>query len=123
MSPLITLRIPKVPFACIAIDTIGKLPTTSSGNRYALTCIDLLTSYVIAVPMPDKTAESVVEAYLSGILSRARASMVCLLDDGLELKNSQMNTVLKQLGIKHIYSSPYRPQGNSRIENVHNFLK
>ena len=91
----------------MAIDTIGKLPTTSSGNRYTLTCIDLLTSYVISVPIPDKTAKSVVEAYLSGILSRARASMVCLLDNGSELKNSQMNTVLKQLGIKHIYSSPY----------------
>ena len=50
------LEIPKVPFACIAIDTIGRLPATSSGNKYALTCIDLLTSYVIAVPMPDKTA-------------------------------------------------------------------
>ena len=73
--------------------------------------------------MPDKTAESVVEAYLSGILSRARASMVCLLDNGSELKNNQMNTVLKQLGIKHIYSKPYRPQGNSQIENIHNFLK
>ena len=73
--------------------------------------------------MPDKTAELVVEAYLSGILSRARAAKVCLLDNGSELKNSQMNTVLKQLGIKHIYSNPYRPQGNSQIENVPNFLK
>ena len=117
------LEIPKIPFACIAIDTIGKLPTTSSGNRYALTCIDLLTSYIIAAPMLDKTADSVVEVYLSGILSRARASMVCLLDNGSELKNSQTNTILKQLGIKCIYSNPYRPQGNSRIENVHNFLK
>ena len=60
--PQLHLEIPKVPFTCIAIDTIGKLPTTSSGNRYALTCIDLLTSYVIAMPMPDKTATSVVEA-------------------------------------------------------------
>ena len=34
-----------------------------------------------------------------------------------------MNTVLKQLGIKHINSNPYRPQGNSRIENIHDFLK
>ena len=34
-----------------------------------------------------------------------------------------MNTILKQLGIKCIYSNPYRPQGNSRIKNVHNFLK
>ena len=47
----------------------------------------------------------------------------CLLDNGSELKNSQMNTILKQLGIKHRYSNPYRPQGNSRIENIHNFLK
>ena len=34
-----------------------------------------------------------------------------------------MNTTLKQLGIKHIFSKPYRPQGNSHIENIHNFLK
>ena len=73
--------------------------------------------------MLDKTADSVVEAYLSGILSRAGAPMVCLLDNGSELEKSQMNTVLKQLGIKCIYSNPYRPQGNSRIKNVHNFLK
>ena len=53
--------------------------------------------------MPDKTAESVVEAYLSGILPRTGASMVCLSDNGYELKNSQMNMVLKQLGIKCIF--------------------
>ena len=58
---------------------------------------------MIAVPMPDKTAECIVEAYLSGILSRAGASMVCLSDNSSELKNTQMNTVLKQLGIKHIF--------------------
>ena len=121
--PQLHLEIPKISFACIAIDTIGKLPTTSSGHKYALTCIDLLTSDIITVPMPDKTADSVVEAYLSGRLSRAKASMVCLLDNGSELKNSQMNTILKQLGIKCIYSNPYQPQGNSRIKNVHNFLK
>ena len=38
--PQLHLEIPNIPFACIAIDTIGKLPTTSSGNKYALTCID-----------------------------------------------------------------------------------
>ena len=92
--PQQNLEIPKVPFACIAIDTIGKLPTTTSGNRYALICIDLLMSYVIAVPMLNKTAESVVEAYLSGILSRRGVSMVCLSDNGSELKSNQMNKVL-----------------------------
>ena len=121
--PQLHLEIPKVPFACIAINTIGKLPVTTSGNKYTLICIDLLNSYVIAVPILDKTAESMVEAYLSGILSRTGASMVCLADNRSKLKNNQMNTILKQLGIKHIFSNPYRPQCNSHIENVHNFLK
>ena len=83
------LEIAKILFACIAIDTIGMLPTTSSGNKYALTCIDLLTSYVIAVPMLDKTADSVIEEYLSGILSSTSASMVCLSDNGSELKTAK----------------------------------
>ena len=121
--PQVHLEIPKVPFVCIAINTIGKLLVTTAGNKYVLTCIDLLTSYVIAVPMLDKTTESMVEAYLSGILSRTGASMVCLSDNRIKLKNNQMNTIIKQLGIKHIFSNPYRPQGNSHIENIHNFLK
>ena len=121
--PQLPLEILKVPFTCIAIDMIGTLPTTSSGNKNALMCIDLLTSYVIAVPMPDKTTKCMVETYLSGILSRAGASMVCLSDNGSELKNTQMNTVLKQLGIKCFFFNPYRPHGNSHIKNVHNFLK
>ena len=117
------LEILKVPFACIAMDTIGKLPRTSKGNRYALTCINLLTSYIIAVPIPNKASESIVEAYLSGILSRTGASMVCHSDNGSQSKNSQMNTILAQLGIIQIFSNPYKPQGNSCIESIHNFLK
>ena len=85
-NPQLHLEIPKVSFASLAIDTIGKLSTTSSKNKYALTCKDLLTSFVIAVPMPDKTAESIVEVYLSGILSRAGGSIVCLSDNGSEFK-------------------------------------
>ena len=39
--PQLHLEIPKVPFVCTAINTIEKLPVTTSGNKYALTCIDL----------------------------------------------------------------------------------
>ena len=32
-------------------------------------------------------------------------------------------SICDTLGIKGIYSNPYYPRGNSRIENIHNFLK
>ena len=45
------LEIPQVPFANYAMYSIGQLPTTSKGNRFALTFICLLTTYLIAVPL------------------------------------------------------------------------
>ena len=32
-------------------------------------------------------------------------------------------SMCNSLGIKHVYSNPYYPKGNSRMENIHNFLK
>ena len=39
------------------------------------------------------------------------------------LKKEQHMSVFDTLGMKYIYSNPYYPQGNGRIENVQNFLK
>ena len=45
------LKILQVPFTGCAVDTIRLLPTMSKGNKYVLTFICLLTSYLIAVPV------------------------------------------------------------------------
>ena len=117
------LEIPQVPFAGCAVNTIGLLPTMSKGNRYALNFMYLLTSYLIAVPMKSKTAEEVTMAYVKHILHTTSCSRFILQDNGTEFKNSQLIATFKSLGIKPIYSNPYRPQGNFRLENAHNFLK
>ena len=44
-------------------------------------------------------------------------------DNGTDFKNEQKCSVFDTLGIKRIYSNPYYPRENSRIGNVHNFLK
>ena len=47
-----------------------------------------------------------------------------LTDNGTEFKNKLINEVCEQLGVKHkIYSPPYRPQSNGRIESFDYFLK
>ena len=117
------LEIPQVPFAGCAVDTIGLLLTMSKGNKYALTFICLLTSYLIAVPLKSKTAEEVTMAYIKQILPITSCSTFILQDNSTDFKNSQLIATFKSLGIKPIYSNPYRPQDNSRLENAHNFLK
>ena len=46
-----------------------------------------------------------------------------LSDNGTEFKNTLMDQVLKQLGIERIFSAPYHPQSNGKIEVFHKYLK
>ena len=95
-----------------AVDTIGLLPTTLKGNKYALTFMCLLTFYLIAVPLKSKTAKEVTMTYIKHILPITSCSTFILQDNSTEFKNSQLIATFKSLGIKPIYSNPYRPQGN-----------
>ena len=46
-----------------------------------------------------------------------------LSDNGMEFKNNLMDQVLKQLGIERIFSTPYHPQSNRKLEVFHKYLK
>ena len=102
------LEIPQVLFAGCAVDTIGLLPTSSKGNKYVLTFMCLLTSYLIAIPLKSKTVEEVTMAYIKHILPTTSCSTFILHNNGTEFKNSQLIATFKPLGIRPIYSNPNR---------------
>ena len=120
-----TLHLPvtTLPYQGISMDLIGKLPTSPLGNKYALTVIDMFSNYLIAVPLQDKKADTVVKAYLDAVYSKHGSSEWILSDNGKEFKCSTMKDVCKRLRIEHRHTNVYYPRGNARIENVHNFLK
>ena len=62
-------------------------------------------------------------AYIQEILPKISCSKFNLQDDGTEFKNEHLMSGFNTLCIKHIYSIPYYPKGNSRIENVYNFSR
>ena len=70
-----------------------------------------------------KMAGEVSMAYIREILPKTSFPKFILQDNGTEFKNEQLMSVFDLLGVRHIYSNPYYPKGNSRIENLHNFLK
>ena len=51
------------------------------------------------------------------------AKNLFLQDNGTEFKKEQLMSIFDSLGIKHTHTNLYYPRGNSRIENVDNFLK
>ena len=91
------------------MDTIGHLPITFNGNSLVLMAICLHTSYVFTVPMKEKSAENVVQAYLSGILANNNGSVAILSDNGTTFKNEMFNEVCDQLGIKRLFANSFHP--------------
>ena len=113
------------PMKFISMDLIGEFhPPSSKGNRYALTVICMFTGYAFCIPLPDKKAETVLRAYMNHVYCKHGGSLKILSDNGTEFKNKLMEEVSKELGVEYkVYSPPYRPQSNGRIESFHYFLK
>ena len=120
-----TFQAPGAPMDFISMDLIGEFhPPSTHGNKYALTVICMLSGWTWCIPIPDKTAPVVIQAYLKHVHHVFGPSRKILSDNGTEFSNKLFETVAKELGVEHkIYSSPYRPQSNGRIEGFHAFLK
>ena len=70
-----------------------------------------------------KTADEVLLAYIKKVLPKTSCSKFILQDNGTKFKNEQLMSIFDILSTKQIQSNSYYPRGNSRIKNVHNFLK
>ena len=82
------------------------------------------TSYVFCIPLKTKTAEEVVQAYMCHVYSKFGGSEKILSDNGTEFKNKMFKEVANQLGVEYkVYTPPYRPQCNGKIEGFHKYFK
>ena len=116
-------EIPDRPFNKIAIDLITDCKTSTSGNKHILTIIDHLTGWPEAFPIPDKSADAIVATLINEYLPVHMCPRYILSDNGMEFKNNLMDQVLQQLGIDRIFSAPYHPQSNGKLEVFHKYLK
>ena len=113
------------PMQFISMDLIDKFhPSTTKEKRYALTVICMLMGYVFCIPLKTKTAEEILQVYVDNVYSKCGGSMKILSDNGTEFKNKIFEQVAKDLGIVYkLYTPPYHPASNGRIEGFHTFLK
>ena len=77
----------------------------------------------MALPIKNKNAEMICEAYQDNIYCVFGGSSRILRDNGSEFKNKEMQEVCQTLGLKHIFSLVYTPQSNGHIEGWHRFFK
>ena len=117
-----TLTVPSQPMYHLYMDLIGQFPTTENGNNYCLTACCAFTDYLFCIPIPNKEAETVVQAYLKHIYAHFGGSKVLITDNGTEFKNSLFKEVCDELQLTQHHITAYLPSSNL-VERHHSSLK
>lgn len=108
---LILLPIIEEPFNRIAVDIVGPLVRSKSGNRYILVVNDHAILYPEAVPMKNVEAERVAMELVK-IFSRVGIPKEILSDQGSNFISQLLKKVYNLLQIDSICTSPYHLYAN-----------
>jgi hypothetical protein len=92
------------------------IPTSRKGNKYIISLTDVLSKFVIAKAVRDCTATTAVEFLTSDVILKYGTPTCILTDNGSHFTAQMMNNLLQQLGVVHLYSTPYHPATNGQIE-------
>ena len=110
------------PFTRVAIDIVGPLHKTKSGNRYILTLCDYSTKYPEAIPLRTIDTETVANALIE-IFSRTGIPKEIISDQCSNFTSSLMRQLCKLLHIKKQTSTPYHPEADGLVKKFNGTLK
>ena len=121
-APMIPIPSVTVPFERIAMDLIGPLPRSRSGNRYVLVVCDYGTRYPEAVPLKSIDAEHIAEELVK-MFARVGIPKEILTDQGSNFTSQLLAELYRLLHVKALRTSPYHPQTDGLVERFNQTLK
>ena len=117
-----TLKVVNQPMYHLYMDLIGPFPTSEKNNTYCLTACCAFSDFLFCFPIPNKEAETVIQAYLKNIYAWFGGSKVIITDNGTEFKNALFKKVCDELDMIHHTITAYLPSSNL-VERHHSALK
>ena len=107
--PVLPIPVPAKRFGHVHEDIVGPL-SSDQGFRYLLTMIDRITLWPEAVPIADKTVETILQAFLGTWISCFGIPSTVTSDRSAQFTLAAWQTSLTPLGINISATTAYHPQ-------------
>lgn len=114
---------PLEPNDKIAMDIFGPLPITQQGNEYILSIQDVLTKYLLLIPLKTTTSESIITELLDHYIYIFSSPKHILTDQGRNFISDLVDKFERLFRIKHIKTTTFHPQSNGSLERAHAVVK
>ena len=121
-APMQSMPIIEEPFKRIAMDIVGPLERSRSGNKYILVICDYATRYPEAIPLRSIEAKKIADELIK-LFSKVGIPQEILTDQGSNFTSKLLKEIYKLLHIKGITTAPYHPQTDGMVERLNGTLK
>lgn len=121
-QPLVITTNAKEPFELIELDLVGPLPRDKFDNKYILSIHCKFSRSIVAVGIKDKSAETVVEAFLHSFVLKLGLPLGVVTDRGTEFTAELFNEMCKALGMTKIQSTAFHHESLGLTEVSHKHL-
>ena len=109
------------PWDTLSVYIVGPLPADNR-QEFLIVFVDCYSRYTILVPSSNHTASTVSEALLRHVVPYFGTPRRLLSDRGREFVGDVWGKLMRSLGIQHVLTSPYHPEGNAINERSHRTL-
>ena len=92
-------------------------------SKYILVMCDAFSKWCEIVAIPNKEAETVVQAIYNHWLTKFGPPNSFVFDNGPEFKNKKMKEVANQHGINLFFTPSYAPEVNAQVEIINKSIK
>ena len=120
-APLGTVRAGS-PMQICAVDILGPLPKTKSGNRYILVLGDYFTRWMEAYAIPNQEAITVAQKLVDECFCRFSVPEQLHSDQGRQFESTLISEMCKILQIHKTRTTPYHPQSDGMVERFNRTL-
>ena len=121
VAPLQQYRV-GVPMERVAIDLLGPLPRTESGNQWVLVVGDYCTKWMEAYPLPDATASTVARKLVREFVCRFGVPQELHSDQGANFESEVFREMCQTLGVSKTRTTAYNPKSDGMVERFNKTL-
>jgi len=110
------------PMQRIAIDILGPLPLTKSGNRFILVITDMFTEWTEAIVIPNQDSQTVTKVFVENVVCKFGTPLQLHSDQGRNFESDIFKQMFIYLGIDNTRITSFRPQSNGCVERFNRTL-
>lgn len=120
-APLQTIKA-GYPMQVVAVDIMGPLPESKSGNNYVLVAGDYFTKWIEVYALPNQEAATVARKLTDEMFCRFSPPEQLHSDQGRQFESKLLEEICKLLQIRKTRTTPYHPQCDGLVERFNRTL-